>query len=64
MPSGFYRTPAVLYKFIISNLGAEIAAVLKKKSSYDVCVHSNTMETVKSIPVTNLQILEEKNWKM
>lgn len=47
MPSGFYRTPAVLYKFIISNLGAEIAAILKKKSSYDVCVHSNTMETVR-----------------
>lgn len=49
MPSGLYRTPAVLYKFVISNLETEIAAIFTEKKNrelpYDLSTHTSIMGT-------------------
>lgn len=43
MPSSLYETPAVLHKFVISNLGTEIAAVFAEeipKNFHMITVHT------------------------
>lgn len=55
MPSRLYRTPAVLYKFVMSNSGTEIATVFTEKEKqktktnkqfpYSLYAHSSLMDT-------------------